>query len=112
MANSSFRKERSTQEGKKVNPSSLALRLLTAILVFLHGAKGIKKVAVLDFDVHHGNGTEAVVEATIPHQVTIPYKTPFSEGIQIFPQWRPWLGQEDLNHILFARSGFKSFLGV
>ncbi len=29
-------------------------------------ATGIRKVALLDFDVHHGNGTEAVVANTVP----------------------------------------------
>jgi len=27
---------------------------------------GIKRVAILDFDVHHGNGTQAVVSNTQP----------------------------------------------
>lgn len=34
---------------------------------------GVKRVAILDFDVHHGNGTEACVKATQPstRKVTI-----------------------------------------
>lgn len=39
----------------------------------------IQRVAILDFDVHHGNGTEACVVNTIPSSRTFSYKTPFSK---------------------------------
>ncbi|GMH41862.1 hypothetical protein BSKO_09772 [Bryopsis sp. KO-2023] len=63
---------------------------------------GIERVAVLDFDVHHGNGTEACVLATQPSSHKVMLKTPFSEGIQIFKEYRPWLGEGDKNNILFG----------
>ncbi|KDD73695.1 histone deacetylase, partial [Helicosporidium sp. ATCC 50920] len=44
----------------------------------------VRKVAILDFDVHHGNGTEACVGATVPGLRTVPFATPFSEGVQGF----------------------------
>jgi hypothetical protein len=31
------------------------------------------------------------------------FKTPFSEGVQSFPVWRPWLDAADAKNILFAR---------
>ena len=31
------------------------------------------------------------------------FKTPFSEGVQSFPVWRPWLDAADAENILFAR---------
>lgn len=66
-------------------------------------AAGIKKVAILDFDVHHGNGTQACVSSTVPHVRTIDFSTPFSRGVQEFPIYRPWLGEHDVDNIFFAR---------
>ena len=60
-------------------------------------------MALLDFDVHHGNGTEACVAACAPHTKRFGIKTPFSEGVQAFPVYRPWMGTEDSENILFAR---------
>lgn len=41
--------------------------------------------------------------ATIPTMRTIPFSTPFSEGTQAFPVYRPWLGKDDRDNIFFAR---------
>ena len=60
-------------------------------------------MALLDFDVHHGNGTEACVAACAPHVKRFGITTPFSEGVQSFPVYRPWMGLEDSDNILFAR---------
>ena len=43
-------------------------------------AHGIRRVALLDFDVHHGNGTEACVANTMPSKSTRLFETPFGEG--------------------------------
>lgn len=66
-------------------------------------AAGIKRVALLDFDVHHGNGTEACVKDTAPSLRKFSFKTPFSEGSQTFPVYSPWLDTDDADNILFAR---------
>ena len=66
---------------------------------------GVKKVALLDFDVHHGNGTQACISAVMPSTIKVPLKTPFSEGYQSFSYYRPWLGTEDAHNLLFARYG-------
>ena len=68
-----------------------------------HSSAGIQRVAILDPDVHHGNGTEACVAACAPHVLRFGIKTPFCEGAQAFPVYRPWLGLEDSDNILFAR---------
>ena len=60
-------------------------------------------MALLDFDVHHGNGTEACVAATAPSLRSFNFKTPFSEGSQTFPVFSPWLDTDDADNILFAR---------
>ncbi|KAK9832139.1 hypothetical protein WJX74_000443 [Apatococcus lobatus] len=62
----------------------------------------VKKVALLDFDVHHGNGTQACISAVMPSTIKVPLKTPFSEGSQSFSYYRPWLGTEDAQNLLFA----------
>jgi acetoin utilization deacetylase AcuC-like enzyme len=38
----------------------------------------IRKVAIVDFDVHHGNGTQEIVECLRPKEFTVEAKTPFS----------------------------------
>ena len=65
---------------------------------------GIRRVAILDFDVHHGNGTQACMAATQPHMRSIDFVTPFSRGTQTFPVYRPWLDWDDAQNLLFARS--------
>ena len=52
---------------------------------------------------HHGNGTEACVGAVVPRIVKHAFKTPLSEGMQLFPMFRPWLDTDDADNILFAR---------
>ena len=64
---------------------------------------GIRRVALLDFDVHHGNGTEACVRETAPSLRKFNFKTPFSEGSQTSPVYSPWLDTDDADNILFAR---------
>eukprot|EP00983_Pelagomonas_calceolata_P107959 1159402-Pelagomonas_calceolata.AAC.10 len=64
---------------------------------------GIGRVAILDFDVHHGNGTQAVVANTQPSTQKVAIKTPFSEGVQVFPTYKPWLDMSDADNIFFAR---------
>ena len=64
---------------------------------------GIRRVALLDFDVHHGNGTQACVGNTVPSLATYAFQTPLSRGSQVFPLFKPWLDFDDAEHILFAR---------
>ncbi|GAB4814038.1 hypothetical protein N2152v2_001084 [Parachlorella kessleri] len=80
--------------------NNVAIGAAYAMSVYRHA--GIKRVAILDFDVHHGNGTEACVAATIPSVRSFKVQTPYSEGMQAFPVYRPWLGAEDRDNIFFA----------
>ena len=48
---------------------------------------------------------EACVTATIPSVKVLKFSTPFSEGAQSFPVYRPWLGAGDRDNIFFARWG-------
>ncbi|KAL0048951.1 hypothetical protein WJX82_003017 [Trebouxia sp. C0006] len=78
------------------------LAIAAAYAMNAHRHAGIKRVALLDFDVHHGNGTEACVAATAPSLRKFSFKTPFSEGSQTFPTFSPWLDTDDADNILFA----------
>lgn len=61
-------------------------------------------MALLDFDVHHGNGTQACIRNTAPGLATHTFETPYSKGVQEFPVWKPWLDITDAENIFFARS--------
>mmetsp|Transcript_44248 Transcript_44248/g.53148 ORF Transcript_44248/g.53148 Transcript_44248/m.53148 type:complete len:388 (+) Transcript_44248:221-1384(+) len=41
---------------------------------------GIKRVAIIDFDVHHGNGTEEIVKYLIPNDESSTIRTSFAES--------------------------------
>jgi len=59
-------------------------------------------VAILDFDVHHGNGTRACVSNTAPGKLQVPFSTPMSEGVHIYNTYQPWFDTDDDDNILFA----------
>jgi len=63
---------------------------------------GIKKVAIIDFDVHHGNGTEEIIRTLIPYIDSAPVRTPFAVGTLQTPKYRPWLNEEDIKDVFFA----------
>jgi acetoin utilization deacetylase AcuC-like enzyme/ankyrin repeat protein len=63
---------------------------------------GIRKIAIIDFDVHHGNGTEEVIRQLVPNVETTIIRTPFSEGTLNQPRYRPWLDETDVNDVFFA----------
>ena len=67
------------------------------------GGAGIRRVALLDFDVHHGNGTQACVGNTVPSLASYAFQTPLSKGSQVFPRYKPWVDFDDADNILFAR---------
>ena len=62
----------------------------------------IKKVAIIDFDVHHGNGTEACVRSLLPSVVTTTYSTPFTEVRTEDKTYKPWLDETDADNVFFA----------
>lgn len=63
---------------------------------------GIKKVAIVDFDVHHGNGTEAIVRNLTPNVEKAAIRLPFAIGQMETPRYRPWLDETDINNVFFA----------
>ncbi|KAK2080039.1 hypothetical protein QBZ16_002435 [Prototheca wickerhamii] len=68
--------------------------------------RGVRRVALLDFDVHHGNGTEACVVRAAPSLLRVPFQTPFSEGVQSFPGLLALAGRgRQGQHLLRQRAG-------
>eukprot|EP00879_Flechtneria_rotunda_P013392 GHRR01013982.1.p1 GENE.GHRR01013982.1~~GHRR01013982.1.p1 ORF type:complete len:768 (+),score=320.97 GHRR01013982.1:988-3291(+) len=68
----------------------------------IHRHAGMQRVAILDFDVHHGNGTRACVSNTAPGTLRVPFSTPLSEGVHVYHTYQPWFDVDDDDNILFA----------
>ena len=65
--------------------------------------QGIQKVAILDFDVHHGNGTEACIQNLVPNQLISKKHLPgVGEMIVSTPSYKPWLNEDDPENIFFC----------
>lgn len=62
----------------------------------------IKKVAIVDFDVHHGNGTEETVRWLKPSIEEEKIYTQTWFGKMQAPIYKPWLGSNDSNNVLFV----------
>uniref|UniRef100_A0A7S1B8M9 Histone deacetylase domain-containing protein n=2 Tax=Corethron hystrix TaxID=216773 RepID=A0A7S1B8M9_9STRA len=63
---------------------------------------GIKKIAIIDFDVHHGNGTEEIIRNLTPQVETATIETPFASGKIATTRYRPWLDETDVDDVFFA----------
>ncbi|KAI9982316.1 hypothetical protein PInf_008231 [Phytophthora infestans] len=64
--------------------------------------RGINKVAILDFDVHHGNGTEEIVRQLVPSTKEIEFETPYGTGKQVVHQYKPWRSGDDSENVFFC----------
>ena len=63
---------------------------------------GIKKIAIIDFDVHHGNGTEEIILQLVPGVDKAIVRTSFAIGELASPRYRPWLDETDCENVFFA----------
>ncbi|KAG2514100.1 hypothetical protein BBO99_00006940 [Phytophthora kernoviae] len=61
---------------------------------------GIKRVAIVDFDIHHGNGTEEVIRNLIPHKQN--YPLPPSWAPVQFSSYKPWRDETDPDNVFFS----------
>jgi len=68
------------------------------------GLPVIRRIAIFDFDVHHGNGTEAVVRNLYPSEVVETVTLPFVRGAFSMMSYRPWLDEGDGDDLLFVSS--------
>jgi acetoin utilization deacetylase AcuC-like enzyme/ankyrin repeat protein len=64
--------------------------------------EGIRKVAIIDFDVHHGNGTEEIIRNLIPSIEKTAIRTPFALGELSISSYRPWLDESDIQNVFFS----------
>lgn len=65
----------------------------------------IKKVAIIDFDVHHGNGTEQIVECLKPKCFSYNFASPyFGKGLLKNMVYKPWCDEDDFKNIFFVSS--------
>ena len=58
------------------------------------------KIAIVDIDIHHGNGTEEIVRNLRPRNVFLP--TPSSWAPVSIQQFKPWLNEQDADEIFFS----------
>jgi len=64
--------------------------------------EGISKIAIVDFDVHHGNGTEEIIRQLVPTVEKARIRTPFAIGEMATQRYRPWLDETDIHNVFFA----------
>lgn len=64
--------------------------------------EGIQKIAIVDFDVHHGNGTEEIIRNLVPNTETSSFRTPFAIGELSSSTYRPWLDETDIQNVFFS----------
>ena len=63
-------------------------------------APPLRRVAIVDFDVHHGNGTEEIVRNLRPREYRLPL--PGSWAPRAEEAYKPWLDEDDADHVFFA----------
>jgi len=63
-----------------------------------------RRVAIVDFDVHHGNGTEVCVNHLQQDAaLTDSYVLPTGGSLKVSqPMFKPWLGEKDFENVLFC----------
>jgi acetoin utilization deacetylase AcuC-like enzyme len=62
----------------------------------------IKRVAIVDFDVHHGNGTEETVRWLKPGLDQEEFFGESSFGCVNVPRYKPWYGEDDAQNVMFV----------
>ena len=62
----------------------------------------ISRVAIVDFDVHHGNGTEDIILHLRPETQNVPFETPYGRGSMEVDKYKPWLNESDMDNVFFA----------
>ncbi len=81
--------------------NNIAIGAAYARCVYRHS--GIKRIAIVDFDVHHGNGTEAIVRNLAPSVSITRLEDEFMSSMVIRRQtYKPWLNETDADDVFFA----------
>jgi acetoin utilization deacetylase AcuC-like enzyme len=79
--------------------NNLSIGAAYAMNLYRHS---VRRVAMVDFDVHHGNGTEETVRWLRPGIDSAPILNPFSFGSVHTPRFKPWFDQNDADNVLFV----------
>lgn len=58
------------------------------------------KIAIVDIDVHHGNGTEDIVRNLAPRLVHLPLPSSWAPVSKM--EYKPWYNEQDDQEVLFA----------
>lgn len=58
------------------------------------------RIAIVDIDIHHGNGTEEIVRNLRPHQTYLPLPSSWAPVSKL--SYKPWLNEHDADETLFA----------
>lgn len=64
----------------------------------------VTRVAIIDFDVHHGNGTEEIIRNLHPSQRTIRHEAFGLKATIEVTSYKPWLDASDSQNVLFVSS--------
>jgi len=64
--------------------------------------KGIQRVAIVDFDVHHGNGTEEVVRNLRPSTCAHTHSSPMGDVTVTSRSFKPWVSDTDEDNVFFC----------
>jgi len=82
--------------------SNAAIGAAYARNVYRNGPDKVQRVAIIDFDVHHGNGTEACVRNVKPSRKEIKLDGVFCDISVTAPNYKPWLNENDEDETFFA----------
>lgn len=58
------------------------------------------RIAIVDIDIHHGNGTEEIVRNLIPHEVCLPLPSSWAPVSRL--SYKPWLNENDDRDTFFS----------
>eukprot|EP00939_MAST-03C_sp_MAST-3C-sp1_P003111 g3111.t1 len=60
----------------------------------------LRRIAIVDFDVHHGNGTEQIIREMRPHEYKLPLPSSWAPVRR--RSCRPWLDDKDAEEVWFG----------
>lgn len=75
---------------------------------YRYADRGIRRIAIVDFDIHHGNGTEQIVMNLKPRLrklMFLPRKKTLDVNLELTYSthyWKPWLDETDSDEVFFA----------
>jgi len=64
----------------------------------------IRRTVIVDFDVHHGNGTEACVKNLVPSSIMHDMALPFANIMVGTDSYKPWVDGQDGENTMFVSS--------